>query len=223
MSKSEKAKARRPATQTLVAANQANARFDFMFAATMIGIGALMVWYFELPLNFNVMSPDFNPVTIAATIFAVIGLYSLVRAVLLTYRLRKFGTSSIETYAVRPGGYFAGRLSSTRAFTATGDFHASVKCIQRVGVLDDPSSAIKTYRSVRDKVVWQTTVTAEGRTIGPDRQIEIAFNLPADGPASRGAPIAGGMVGGVRWVLEITAPTPGLNYYAIFAIPVLGS
>lgn len=194
-----------------------------MFAATMLAIAAFAWWYGELSLNFNIMSPDFNPFILVPVIFGAIGLYSLVRAVLLTYRLRKFGTSSIETYPVRPGGYFAGRLRSTRAFTATGDFHASVKCIQRVGVLDDPSSAIKTYRSVRDKVVWKTTVTPEGRTIGPDQEIEIAFNLPADGPASRGAPVATDSVGGVRWVLEITAPTPGLNYYAIFAIPVLGS
>lgn len=194
-----------------------------MMAATMIGIAVVFVWYFELPLNFDIFTPEFNPVIFAPTIFAVIGFYSLFRAVLLSYRLRKFGTSSLETYPVRPGGYFAGKLTSTRAFTATGDFEASVKCISRVGTLDDPSSAIKTYRKVRDKVVWKTIVTPAGRTIGPGQPIEIAFNLPADGPASRGAPIATDSVGGVRWVLEVRAPTPGINYYAIFAIPVLGS
>lgn len=194
-----------------------------MMAATMIGIAVLFVWYFELPLNFAITSVEFNPVIFAPTIFAVIGLYSLFRATLLTYRLRKFGTSSIETYPVRPGGYFAGKLTSTRAFTATGDFQASVKCIKTVGTLEDPSSAIATYKNVRDKVVWKTTVTPAGRTIGPDQPIKIAFNLPADGPASNGAPVAAASVGGVRWVLEVSAPTPGLNYYAIFAIPVLGS
>jgi hypothetical protein len=50
--------------------------------------------------------------------------------------------------------------------------------------------------------------------------IAFSFDLPADALPSRGPPVQTTSDGDVRWILEVTAPLPGLDFYAVFAVDV---
>src|SRR5436190_2227413 len=48
--------------------------------------------------------------------------------------------------------------------------------------------------------------------------IPFAFAIPADALPSNGPPVYERQHGNVRWILTVTAPMPGVDYYAVFAI-----
>ncbi|MBA1140179.1 hypothetical protein [Mesorhizobium neociceri] len=81
-----------------VDANAATASSGYFFAGAMLLIAILIPWYFELPLNFNVTDGEFNPLVFVPVVFAVIGLYSLPKAIRDTLRVREFGATTLERF-----------------------------------------------------------------------------------------------------------------------------
>ncbi|TGS53304.1 hypothetical protein EN844_32995, partial [Mesorhizobium sp. M3A.F.Ca.ET.201.01.1.1] len=79
----------------VVDANAANASSGYFLAGGMGLIGILIVWYFELPLNFDVTDREFNPLIFVPAVFILIGFYSLLKAVRDTWRVRKFGATTL--------------------------------------------------------------------------------------------------------------------------------
>jgi hypothetical protein len=98
----------------VVDANAANASSGYFFAGGMGVIAVLIVWYFELPLNFDVNDRDFNPLVFVPIVFAAIGLYSLLKAIRDTLRVRKFGATTLLAGQANPGKRFEGLLRSSR-------------------------------------------------------------------------------------------------------------
>lgn len=119
----------------VVDANAANASSGYFFAGAMVLIAVLIPWYFELPLNFNVNDREFNPLVFVPVVFAVIGLYALLKAMRDTLRVRKFGATTLEAGPAKPGGRFEGRLRSSRDLAPSGDYVVKLRCIRtyRVG------------------------------------------------------------------------------------------
>lgn len=87
---------------------------DANVAGTMVLIAVLIPWHFEPPLNFDVTDREFNPLVFVPVVFAVIGLYSLRKAIRDTPRVRKFGATTLQAGPARPGGRFEGLVRSSR-------------------------------------------------------------------------------------------------------------
>ncbi len=203
----------------VVDANAANASSGYFFAGAMVLIAVLIPWYFELPLNFNVNDREFNPLVFVPVVFAVIGLYALLKAIRDTLRVRKFGATTLEAGPAKPGGRFEGRLRSGRDLAPSGDYVVKLRCIRtyRVG-----GPAVNTIAG--DKSTYKEELRYEEKLVVPRGSVQssvgipFAFAIPADALPSNGPPVYERQHGNVRWILTVTAPMPGVDYYAVFAI-----
>ncbi|WFP74232.1 hypothetical protein [Mesorhizobium sp. WSM4906] len=208
----------------MVDANSANAFSGYFFAGAMGLIGILIVWYFELPLNFDVTDREFNPLIFVPVLFMPIALYSLLKAIRDTLRVRKFGTTTLVCGPAIAGRRFEGSLRSSRDLTPGGDYRVQLRCIRtyRVGgpVVVTSGTQKSTYK---DELRWQETVVVPSASIRSSAGIPFAFQIPPDALASKGPPIYERVHGNVRWILTVTAPMRGLDYYAVFAIDMRGA
>ncbi|TIQ35464.1 MAG: hypothetical protein E5X48_13935 [Mesorhizobium sp.] len=201
----------------MVDANSANAFSGYFFAGTMCLIGILIVWYFELPLNFDVTDREFNPLIFVPILFMLIALYSLLKAIRDTLRVRKFGTTTLVCGTAIAGRRFEGSLRSSRDLAPGGDYRVQLRCIRtyRVGGPVVVTTQKSTYK---DELRWQETVVVPSASIRSSAGISFAFEIPPDALASKGPPIYEQVHGNVRWILTVSAPMRGLDYYAAFAI-----
>jgi len=205
----------------VVDANAANAFSGYLFAGAMALISVLIPWYFELPLNFDVTDREFNPLVFIPVVFALIGLYSLLKAIRDTLRVRKFGTTTLVAGTAKPGQIFEGVLRSSRNLAPDGDYTVLLSCIRtyRVGGPNPHATAA-------DKAVYKDELRWEGKQVVPRNSVQssagipFVFSIPADALPSHGPPVYERVDGNVRWILTVTAPMPGLDYYAAFAVDV---
>lgn len=204
------AKKRPPAAAAVVPdANTTSGSSEYIFGAVMLVIAALMPWYFELPLIFNIFSPDFNPLIVAPAIFAGIGVVVLFRTARTSMQARRFGTAILATQTARVGAPYEAVIRTTTDVTAKGDFVGVLRCLRKVSGGDDFEG-----RST-EKVIWRQRVTAPGHlrsSQGIPLRFRIEPGLPRSGSGQKGSGSH------VRWVLTVTAPTPGLNFHASFAV-----
>lgn len=200
-------------------ANAANAGFNYLVAVAMFIIAAGFIWYFQIKPIFNLNDPDFNPLIFAAAIFAAIGLYQLLKAVRDTLRVRKFGKTTLEAGPAHVGQVFEGKLRASRDLSVRGDYEIILKCIVneqiQVRIRSKNDSGVRHI----DRIVWEGRQTVSRDRIRASEGIPFSFVLPADVPPSRGPTIHLDEEG-TRWILTITAPMRGMDYYAIFAIDV---
>ena len=200
-------------------ANAANASSGYFFAGAMGLIAVLIPWYFELPLNFNVNDRAFNPLVFVPVVFAVIGLYALLKAIRDTLRVRKFGATTLEAGPAKRGGRFHGLLRSSSDLAPSGDYTVKLRCIRtcRVG-----GPAVNTIAG--DKSTYKEELKFEEKLVVPRGSVQssvgipFAFAIPPDALPSNGPPVYEPQHGNVRWILTVTAPMPGVDYYAVFAI-----
>ena len=217
---------REPAAQTpspMTDANAPNASSGYFFAGGMALIGISIVWYFELPLNFDVTDRDFNPLIFVPVLFVLIALYALLKAIRDTLRVRKFGVTTLVAGPAMAGRRFEGSLRSSRDLAPDGDYTVLLRCIRtyRVG---GPVVSSGTQRSTyKDELRWQETVVVPCASIRSSAGIPFAFQIPADALASKGPPVYERVHGNVRWILTVSAPMRGLNYHAVFAIDMRGA
>lgn len=190
--------------------NAAGASSEFYFAGFMLVIAVLTPWYFELPINFNIMDREFNPLIFLPVIFAGIGIISLTRSVFAKARAGKFGSATVSPSAAQRGQLFRPTLRTTIDIETTGDFVFVLKCIRKTRSGDDFDG-----RS-GEKVVWKHTVTSPAAR--SSQGVPASFRIPADMP--RSGPEKGVNAATIRWVLSVTAPVRGVNFYAAFPIDV---
>ncbi|TGQ08954.1 MULTISPECIES: hypothetical protein [unclassified Mesorhizobium] len=207
----------------VVDANAANASSGYFLAGGMGLIGILIPWYFEFPLNFDVTDREFNPLIFIPVVFLVIAFYALLKAIRDTLRVRKFGTTTLIAGTAVPGGRFEGAVRSSRDLTPNGDYTVQLKCIRtyRVGgpVVNTSGTQKSTYK---DELKWRETIVVPSTSVRSSAGIPFAFQIPPDALPSRGPPIYERVHGNVRWILTVSAPMRGLNYYAVFAIEMGG-
>ncbi|RWA76843.1 MAG: hypothetical protein EOQ28_03945 [Mesorhizobium sp.] len=212
-----------PAPAPTIDANAANASSGYFFAGGMGLIGILIVWYFELPFNFDVTDREFNPLIFVPAVFILIGFYSLLKAVRDTWRVRKFGATTLVAGPAMAGRRFEGSLRSSRDLAPDGDYTVQLRCIRtyRVGgPIVTSGSQRSTYK---EELRWQEAVIVPCASVRSSTGVPFAFQIPPDALASKGPPIYERVHGNVRWILTITAPMPGLNYYAAFVIDMHGA
>ena len=191
----------------------ANASPDYIFSAVMLLIAASMPWYFELPLIFDVYSPDFNPLIFVPVVFAGVGVVMLTRTVLGVVGAGKFGNATLSPTLARRGGIFRPVMLTKVDIETTGDFVLTLKCIRRAGGGDDYDGG-----SSSDKVLWKHAETCPASTrsrIG----VAAVFQIPNDAQPTRG-PDKGTNSGSVRWILTVTAPVRGVNFRQDFNVTV---
>jgi len=192
----------------------ANASSDYIFSAVMFLIAAVTPWYFELPLNFDIYSPDFNPLIFVPVVFAGIGAIMLTRTWLGVVRAGKFGNATLSPASARRGEIFRPVMLSKSDIATTGDYVLTLKCIRRVSGGDEYDGG----GSSRDKVLWKhaETCPASARaSVG----VAAVFHIPRDAQPTRG-PDKGTSSGNVRWELTVTAPVRGVNFRQDFPITV---
>ncbi|WP_136622485.1 MULTISPECIES: hypothetical protein [Mesorhizobium] len=203
----------------VVDANAANASSGYFFAGAMVLIAILIPWYFELPLNFDVTDREFNPLVFVPVVFALIGLYALPKAVRDTLRVRKFGATTLQAGPARPGGRFEGLVRSSRDLSPSGDYTVLLRCIRtyRVGgpIVNTIAEDKSTYK---EELKYQEKLVIPRGSVQSSAGIPFAFAIPADALPSNGPPVYERQHGNVRWILTVTAPMPGVDYYAVFAI-----
>ena len=190
-----------------------NATSDYVFSALMFLVAAVTPWYFELPLNFDVNSPDFNPLIFVPVVFAGIGAVMLTRTWLGVARAGKFGNATLSPAAAGRGEIFRPVMRTRTDIETTGDFVLTLKCIRRSHGGDEYEGG-----SSSDKVLWKHAETCPAGTrssIG----VAAVFTIPRDAQPTRG-PEPGTGSGGTRWVLTVTAPVRGVNFRQDFPITV---
>jgi hypothetical protein len=195
-------------------ANAANAFSDFLLGVTLLVMGGLLIWYFELPLNFDVTDRDFNPLILVPVLLGAIGLYQLARAAWRNWRNRKFGASILDVGTARRGQKLSGTVRTPFDLAPAGDYTIILKCIRtkRTGS-DERSHSI-------EELLWEQKWVVSRDAVRSSAGIPFQFMIPSHLPVSRGAPVQSESDGDVRWVLTANAPMPGLDYYAPFAIRV---
>ena len=92
-------------------------------------------------------------------------------------------------------------------------YELRLQCVEAVrykGVDTDDLSRTK------DRVRWEATSQVDAQSVNSQEGIPVEFVIPETAYAV-GDSWAKGQV---RWILEIKAPLPGLDYYAIFGVNV---
>lgn len=147
------------------------------------------------------------------TIFGLVGLGLLVSAILQTMRYRRYGVSALEleTFPGFLGGTLAGRIRASLDLHEVPRIPIMLRCIRQV------VTGTGKHRSTREEVLWEHQIDVV-RTFreGASTLIHFTFRLPADAPPSAPLPA----VDQVLWRLEAHAEVPGVDYHAIFEVPV---
>jgi hypothetical protein len=168
------------------------------------------------PLVLDIHSRDFNPIVVMPVILCLPAvIYSLLAGRDFLWA-NKFGTSVLEVDDVAAGGQLHGVLRT--AF----DIHATSDAVLRLQCIRSKQDLVGNRHGTQDSVVvddvlgkWtqKVQVTGDSSSAG----IPFSFALPPEMPPTAGAP---GTDGAVRWALIASAPRAGLNYHAVFPIPV---
>jgi hypothetical protein len=198
-------------------ANAANAFSGFLFAAVLWAIAAWLAWYIGAPLNFNLYDPDFNPLVFLPAAFAAIGAYIAAKATRDALRARKFGHTTLEAGPGRLGETLHGLIRTRRDLAATGDYRISLKCL-RTTFVSGGQTDMRGHHE--DRLIWSDIRAIVPEGVRSSAGIAFSFSLPTDALPSRGPPVQTTSDGDVRWILEVTAPLPGLDFYAVFAVDV---
>lgn len=197
-------------------ANAANAFSGYLFAAVLWAIAVWLAWYIGAPLNFNLYDPGFNPLVFLPAAFGAIGAYIAAKATRDALRARKFGHTTLDAELAQLGGTLHCLVRTQRDLAPTGDYRASLTCLRTTFVSGGPDQRGHHV----DRLIWSDSreIAAEG--VRSSAGIAFSFDLPADALPSRGPPVQTTTDGDVRWILETTAPMPGLDFYVVFAVDV---
>ena len=155
-----------------------------------------------------------NFAALLALVFPLVGAGLLIRALRVSLRSRKFGTSTLELAYVPGaiGGKLAGVLRIETKVLPRDGFRLTLSSIRRVVGQGENSS--KT-----EHVLWQDEQHLDRELLERDPQrtaLPVSFRIPPDGePSDDTEPLQT-----LLWRLEVHAATSGLDYHAGFEVPV---
>jgi hypothetical protein len=202
-------------------ANKENAAFYALYAAAY-WVGAVLllggIAHFNRgPLSFDISSRDFNPIVLMPVIVAIGGVFYLARAGRDWLRARWFGTSVLEIDEVVAGHRMQGTLRTARNLDSRSGFVLRLQCIQSQEIAVAGQTSGFTHKTIVDHVLCELFQKVDGQTMRSNAGIPVDFALPGDMPATHGIQ---GVKGSIRWALIAEARLAGLNYNAVFRIPV---
>jgi len=142
-------------------------------------------------------------------------------AVRIALRRRKFGDSLLRL-AQTPlalGGRVEGEVQTgvSRRLRIRDGFALTLACVHRWEETRGSGSDRRTH--FRRDTLWQAEARHPGRTDAGSEGVvvPVSFALPADKPAAS----LGAGNEGILWELTVRAALPGLDYQAVFELPVL--
>lgn len=144
----------------------------------------------------------------------LVALFLIGYSVLRSIRARKFGAARFHMKSIptAPGETVTGdiRTEAARDALEDGQFTVTLSCKQ---VVRYESNDRTQYRTT---VLWSDsqTVLARGNTAVT---VPISFRTPADQPS---ATVGNNVSSGIHWQLEAKAKAPGVDYLAVFTLPV---
>jgi hypothetical protein len=177
--------------------------------AAALAVNGYVGW--TLWLEWRVLSPDLLPWY--AWLPAVAGALLAIIAGHRWARFRRFGVSvlALSSATVVTGGPLSGtlRIPAKRPFNA--DVELKLTCVRQY------TTGSGKHRSTNRDVLWQDETCAPTHASGAfETPVPVRFALPADQPATT----ADGGCDGVYWQLTASARLPGVDYKAVFDIPV---
>jgi hypothetical protein len=195
-------------------ATGSHAGIDWIMAALLAAAAVASALYFRVPFNFDVHSRDFNPFVLVPIVLGAFGLKFFVSALVATLRGRKYGESVLEVDAesVAPGETLRGRVRTATELRPTGDYEICIRCIEAVSRTRTRDAETTTT----DVIHWEARLRVPADSVRSIEGIPFQFAIPESALTS-GDPTA---KGSVRWILEIRAPGPGLDFYALFGVDV---
>lgn len=156
---------------------------------------------------------DGNHVALAALLFPLVGIGLIVWAIRETIRRRRYGDSilHLDLHPVPLGGRLLAALNIP-ARLAARELQVQLACVNRY------VTGSGKHRRTREKVLWedkQQVMTRSGA--GPGQtSAQIGMRVPADQPVSSDDDPRNRMV----WRLTATSEEPGVDYKAVFELPV---
>ena len=146
-------------------------------------------------------------------LLGVAGLIPAGVAAYLTGRIRKFGVSMFELSPMPGvlGGPVSGTVRIPKIVETEHGFEMVLQCIHQYTTGSGKNSS--THRDV----LWEDARHLDGSlSYGEESVLPVRFAVPYDKPATT----VTGDVNGYYWRLNVTAATPGIDYKAVFNVPV---
>ncbi|MBK9115018.1 MAG: hypothetical protein IPM22_05135 [Betaproteobacteria bacterium] len=195
-------------------ATGANATTNWVMAGLFLAAAAGTWWWFRGSLNYDFNSRDFNPLGLVPIVLAAIGVWNLVSAIRGTMVARKFGGTAfaMDGEEVALGETLKGRITTATDLAPTGEYAITIQCVEAITTFDTMKGESRT----RDHVRWEAVRKVDPQSVRSSQGIPVEFRLPttALGIGDKRAK------GTVRWVLDVKAPLPGTDFYAIFPVVV---
>lgn len=146
-------------------------------------------------------------------LFALVGVLPAVVAGYLIGRHRKYGVSVFEVSPLpgAVGGTVGGTIRIPAQVEAPDGFEVVFQCIYQYTTGSGKSSS--THRDV----LWEESQhLAEACSFGDESMVAVRFAVPDGLPATT----ASAGANGYYWQLKATAATPGIDYKAVFDVPM---
>ncbi len=161
---------------------------------------------------------------LVAVIAVVVACLVIWQAVQQWRRQQRFGVSHflMQPCPVRLGERLAGHVETGLAhdMAPADGFDLRLRCIHRYETTTIPGERNRPTID-RHEVLWETSTRSEGRTVtrgGLVLDVPIEFEIPAELPAAN---LDGSAADGITWELAVSAVIPGLDFAALFRLPVL--
>jgi hypothetical protein len=203
----------RPSAQAEALAGSARIRMNGTSAPRAAGVLAL-VWNgyvgWLLWQTHRVMATEAMPWYL--WLLAASGVFPAVVAAYLIGRFRKYGVSVFEMSPVpaRLGGPVAGTVRIPAKVDTAEGFEVTLQCVHQ-----HTTGSGKQRHTHRD-VLWEESLHLDGNvSYGDESMLPVRFAVPGDKPATGNA---GG--GSYAWQMNVTATAPGIDYKAVFDVPV---
>jgi hypothetical protein len=160
---------------------------------------------------FHVLSPE--PLPWWLWLMAATGVIPAAAAGYLIGRFRKFGISVFEMSPLPGvlGGPVSGTIRIPAKVETEDGFDVELQCIRQY------TTGSGKQRSTHRDVLWQDSRhIAGGLSYGDETMLQVRFAVPYGEQATT----ASGGCNGIYWRLNATAAAPGIDYKAVFDVPV---
>ena len=193
-------------------ATPVHAATDWKMAALSIAAAVGLVWWFELPLDFDVNAPSFNPAVFVPVVLVVYGIVQALKFLRGRSVGSRFGVSTFEMHGhtVATGATLRGRVITSRNLSGPGGFLLRLRCVEEERYADHAGSHARNHR---DRIQWEAEHTVQSLE-SSSHGVPVEFAILADAADGR---TAGNRL---RWLLEVEATVDGARYEALFGVPV---
>ncbi|MCX7765893.1 MAG: hypothetical protein N2246_04205, partial [Candidatus Sumerlaeia bacterium] len=152
---------------------------------------------------------------ILVSIFPLFGIFILISAIRETIRWRKFGQSVFEMKSVPGviGGKLEGTIHSGLKETPATGVRLTLLCVNRI------TTGSGKNRSVKEKVLWEDRHTVSSGYLTQymgGKIIPVSFSIPSNCPSTNNENPRNLII----WRLKAEASVPGIDYQAVFEVPV---